>query len=658
VSDFNPDEYLAESDADFDPDKYLVETAKVSPLESGLHGALNGASAGFIDELSGVGEAAGRALGVKGVGGKFSDLELQKPSLEFSKNYEEGRDKKRAMHDRFQEANPKSYVTGEVAGGVSTALIPGMAAGKGLRGAMSMGAGMGGLAGAGNSEASDMQGLSVDTLTGMGIGAAGGAAGFGLGKGLEKAANWTSVKAAPAIEKMLPIGKKGNAAEIEAAAKRLGFEATPGMTNASESVQKLESSLHQAPTLGGWLTRRGTKPVVEGMKGATDDLTAGASSASPWESGEKAKKILSDSVAKKFKPSQEAFEDLAQYTKDIPVSEKSVKTIGRNIMRIPEVETLDLPLARQVVTALEKNPSADQIKMLRGMVGKAAKASKDGNEKSAYWQMYAKLGRLEENTIKRGVLESARTKGEGNKIATQMLGQLKGAKAGYAKEMEALEDFTQSARLGRMQGGPTSFADKIDSIPSERLQDKLLPLEDARLAQKLQTQFPEAFDTLKGARLRDLSDGVHVDGEAVPGRFLQRTKNLNPEAQDMLFGGKAPKLDDLRTVNQALPDKVGPSGTQQALDVAGMLNPMNQVRDLARYGTYKAVSSEKLNKVAQFLRSQPKFANMAEQNPKAFQAAVYQFAQKVNPEGGMYKAAGFDPTKPGDDEKARSAFTE
>lgn len=124
----------------------------------------------------------------------------------------------------------------------------------------------------------------------------------------------------------------------------------------------------------------------------------------------------------------------------------------------------------------------------------------------------------------------------------------------------------------------------------------------------------------------------------------------------MLFGANAGKLDQLRTVNQALPDKVGPSGTQQALDVAGMLNPMNQVRDLARYGTYKAVSSETLNKVAQFLRSQPKFENLAETNPKAFQAAVYQFAQKVNPAGGMSKAAGFDPTKPGDDKAAREAF--
>lgn len=630
-----------------------------SALESGVHGAMQGASAGFIDELSGLGEAAGRLVGVKGVGGKFSDVDVDLSTFgdtNFKKNYKEGRDKKRAMHAALKKANHDSYVGGELVGGATSALVPGLNAAKTLRGAAATGAALGGVAGLGNSEAEDLQGLSIDTLTGMGIGAGFGGGIYGTGKAAKAAGNFVSKKLAPSIEKMLPIGKKGNAKEIEAAAEALGFKATPGMTNASESVQKLESSLHQAPTLGGWLTRKGTKPVVEGMRNATDDLTKGASPLGPWESGEKAKKILNESVAKKFKPSIDSFQELAEETQHINLGDKSRDAVTRNILKIPEQKVFDFGSVKQAVKALESNPNVDQIKQLRSMIGSKAKSATDKTEASALWQVYAKLGRLEENTIKRAAVETARTKPEGTKMATEMLAKLKGAKAGYAKEMGDLDDFARSARMGKSSGGPAGFAEKLEAIAPERLQEKLLPLEDARLAQKLQTQFPEAFDTLKGARIRDLAEGVHVDGEAVPGRFLQKTKGLNPEAQDMLFGANAGKLDQLRTVNQALPDKVGPSGTQQALDVAGMLNPMNQVRDLARYGTYKAVSSETLNKVAQFLRSQPKFENLAETNPKAFQAAVYQFAQKVNPAGGMSKAAGFDPTKPGDDKAAREAF--
>lgn len=605
-------------------------------LESFARGAAQGASLGFADEISGALESALT-----------------------NKTYEQARDESRANFKAAKDANPWTSTAGELAGGVGTALIPGLGAAnaaKTLRGAATLGAGLGAATGLGQSEAKDAQGLAVDTLSGAGLGAGFGAAGFGAAKGAEKAANWFGQKLSPALERMMPVGKKANAQEIEEAAKRLGFEATPGMTNASESVQKLESSLHQAPTIGGYLTRRTTGKVGDAMRGTTDDLISEAASVSPAESGDQIKKILSEEVKRKFKPSTDTFNDLAQYTKDIPSAQSSTKAVSRNIMAIPEVDTLELPLARQVVKQLEKNPSVDQIKTLRTMVGAQAKSAQ-GAEKSAYWQIYAKLGRLEENTLKRGVIQSARNKSEGNDIAAGMLGQLRGAKRGYAGQMGNLEDMAQAARLGKV-GNPSGFVDKIDAIPSERLQEKLLPLEDTRLAQTVQNQFPEAFGVLKKARLRDLSEGVIRDGEAVPGKLLQNTKNLNPEAKSMLFGDKASNLSDLRTVSEALPDKVGPSGTQQAFDVAGMLNPVNQARDLARYGAYKAASSETLNKVAQFLRSQPKFANLAEKNPKAFQAAVYQFAQKVNPQGGVYKAAGFSPTSPVDDQQARDAFLE
>lgn len=603
-------------------------------LESLGRGALQGATMGFADEISG------------GIESALTD-----------KTYEQARDESRRNFKQASDSNPGMYTTGQIGGGLATALIPGLGAANGLRGAVGAGAAIGAATGLGNSEASDTQGKAVDTLTGLGIGAGGGALGYGVAKGAQKGLNFVTQKAAPAIEKMLPIGKKQNAAEIEAAAKALGIKATPGMTNASERVQGLESSLHQAPTIGGWLTRRGTEPVGKGMRRATDDLISDAATVSPYESGETVKKILSKEIEGKFKPSTDTFNELARYTKDIPTNERSIKAVSRNILNIPEVDTLDLPFAKQVIKRLEKEPSVDGIKQLRTMVGKKAKTTPDAAEASAYWQMYAKLGQLEENTLKRGVISSARTKGEGETIAKGMLSQLKSAKKGYSEQMSKLEDFSQAARLGKVNG-PGAFTDKIDSIPSERLQEKLLPLEDVRLSKELQSQFPEAFGGLRKARIRDLSENVIQDGKSVPGKFLQNTRDLNPEAQSMLFGDKSPLLNNLRTVNQALPDQVGPSGTSQALDFKEMLNPVTQGRDLLRYGAYKAASSETLNKAGAFLRSKPKFANMAEQNPKAFQAAVYQFADRINPEGGAYKAAGFDPSQPVDEEQAKQSFLE
>lgn len=657
MSDFDPDAYLSKKEgevADFDPDAYLTEKT-ATPIESGIHGLADGATFGWMDEASGVGEAAGRALGIRGIGGKFSDLEFSEPDLDFKKNYFEGRDRKREIQKAAKAANPKAHFAGELGGGVASTLLPGFGAAKTLKGAMSLGAGVGGLSGAGHSEAEDAEGMIKDAALGAGIGSVGGAVGYGVGKGIEKGANYVSKNAGPVIAKALPSAKKENAAEIENAARILGIKPTPGMTSSSESLQKLESSLHQAPTIGGYLTRRGTKPVIEGMEDATEGLVKDAATISPYESGEQVKKILAKEVEGKFKPSIDVFDDLRQYTKDIPSTQASVKRVSKNIMKIPEVETLDLPFAGQIVRQLEKKPSVDGIKMLRTMVGKKARSATDDAEASAYWQMYAKLGRLEENTLKRGVIASAATKGEGDTIAKGMLGQLKGAKRGYAEQMTNLEDVAQAARLGKFDGSH-GFIEKIDAIPSERLQEKMLPLEDVRLAQTMQKQFPEAFGGLRKARLRDLSDNLQVDGEYLPGRLLQRTKGLNPEAKQMLFGGDGTqRLDALRTVHQSLPEKVGPSGTQQAFDVKEMLNPWNQIKDLARFGGYKYASSERLAKLGEFLKTKPQFKNMAETNPRAFQAAVYQLSKHLPPEGGISKVAG---DKPVSEEDAQQAFVE
>jgi hypothetical protein len=635
MSDFNPDQFLAETahGEQFDPDKFLVETSHPSMLESGVRGLAQGVTFGHADEITGALESA------------LTD-----------KTYKQARDESRANYKRAKEENPKTFLASEVAGGVAPLLIPGANLGvAGARGAIGLGAAAGGLSAEGNSEADNLADLSKDTLTGMGVGALTAGAGMAGAKALQKGSNLVSEKLAPYIAEALPVGEKENAAAIREAAERLGVKPTPGMISNSETVQKLENSLHQSPTIGGYLTRRSTAPVGKGMQDTTKELLKDAATVSPFESGEQAKKILADEVARKFKASTDTFNDLAQYTKDISSTPSSIKAVSRNIMSIPEVDTLELPFARQVVQRLEKEPTVDGIKMLRTMVGKKAASAVDGAERSAYWQIYAKLGRLEENTLKRGVINAARTEGEGNTIAQGMLGQLKGAKKAYANEMGNLENFAESARLGKING-PGGFTDKIDGIPSERLQEKLLPLGDVRQAGELQKNFPQAFSALKQARLRDLSEGVaHDDGQNVA-RFLRNTKDLNPEAQTMLFGDQAGKLNDLRTVNQALPEKVGPSGTSQAFDIKEMFNPVVQARDLARFGAYKYSSNEKLAKVASFLRSQPKFANMAENNPKAFQAAVYQFANRIKPEGSMPKAAQFNPQSPVDEREAKQSF--
>ena len=153
-------------------------------LESLGRGALQGASFGLSDEITGAIE-----------------------SLLTKKTYEQARDEARAANRAASEAHPYVYGAGELGGSVATSFIPGVgAAGKAVEGALAgtraaklagvaggavEGALQGGLAGFGGSEGSTASDIASDTLKGAGVG---GAAGGILGGLTKKAIDSSEAK--------------------------------------------------------------------------------------------------------------------------------------------------------------------------------------------------------------------------------------------------------------------------------------------------------------------------------------------------------------------------------------------------------------------------------------------------------------------------------
>lgn len=170
---------------------------EVSGIESAFHGATQGLSFGFGDELAGAMDAAGRVVGLKGIGsGNIMDagLDPEGPTLswdEIKEAYIRGRDIERAKMDTAREANPTAYTTGEVGGAVASTLVaPQLNAAKGasLLNVTGKAALSGGIAGAGLSEADNVGDLVKDTMTGATIGGVTGGSLSLAGRGLSKAA--------------------------------------------------------------------------------------------------------------------------------------------------------------------------------------------------------------------------------------------------------------------------------------------------------------------------------------------------------------------------------------------------------------------------------------------------------------------------------------
>lgn len=219
--------------------------------ESLARGGAQGLSLGYSDELTGLIE-----------------------SLLTDKTYPESRDESRTSNRMAEEANPKTYMTGQVGG----ALLPVVASAVGSGGAATpaVGAGfarmmapttlkgmmaLGGAQGLGLSEKSDPLGMAEDTAKGVGAGALG----YGLGKVAE-----------PVVARGMNFLKKGASSLSEsledvsgyASSKALGFQKGLRKKFGVDRVNEMgKTMLEDIPGMGG--------PVVTPMAD-TADMTARA----------------------------------------------------------------------------------------------------------------------------------------------------------------------------------------------------------------------------------------------------------------------------------------------------------------------------------------------------------------------------------------------
>lgn len=152
----------------FDPSQPIetVDIPTVSPTESALRGAGQGASFGFGDELVG---------GIRGAEQKLLDAaEGNKQGKSLVETYREYRDEDRAKNKAAATENPKAFTSGELGGGLTSMLVPGLGEAN-----VAKMAALGGLQGLGNSQADvtqgDIGGAARDTAIGSGIGGAAGA---------------------------------------------------------------------------------------------------------------------------------------------------------------------------------------------------------------------------------------------------------------------------------------------------------------------------------------------------------------------------------------------------------------------------------------------------------------------------------------------------
>lgn len=212
-------------------------TAKpVEPTQSEalVRGAGQGATLGFMDELSGLGGALGDQLGRIGV----DEVEATHPETQakieeikapsFGETYRQSRDEERGANAASEKAHPKTFFASQLTGGLAN---PVSRLGSGLGGAAAMGS----LYGVGGSDADLTQGEFKKSAKDIGIGAGAGALGYGVAQAIPYVAKGLGKLGKKALTVMGPSD--------EAISERLAGRAQSSASSYPKLAEKMGGSL-------------------------------------------------------------------------------------------------------------------------------------------------------------------------------------------------------------------------------------------------------------------------------------------------------------------------------------------------------------------------------------------------------------------------------
>lgn len=167
------DEFLAQMEAQAPP----APKAAPSMGESAVRGGLQGATSGFGDELAaGIDTVVSKVPGLRSLA-QGAHGEGLPPLTNPDATYAERRDAYRANNQAAKDANPKTYIAGEVAGGIAQAAALPVAKAATIPQAMLRVGAQGAVSGAGYSDANDIGGVVKDAAVGTVVGSALGAGG-------------------------------------------------------------------------------------------------------------------------------------------------------------------------------------------------------------------------------------------------------------------------------------------------------------------------------------------------------------------------------------------------------------------------------------------------------------------------------------------------
>lgn len=374
--------------------------------------------------------------------------------------------------------------------------------------------------------------------------------------------------------------QKDNAPEIKAAGDLIGAPVSVSQTSASDYVQGMDSALMQSPSVAGVMRRQeidkgfdAVGNVIDRTLGVTDDST-------PFQRGQTIKDQIQNTVDQIYQPLKDAYAERASLGQTIDLPDEARLGQYDKLQELSQkFEKASPDTAKVVRDAAEGLLRQDTVSDLDDFVKvlneqqRAAQISGNHYTANALNQV---IDSLDDFTVGQIAKQSKAIQAQGAEfgeaIGNDINASYKALKARYRDFKEIMGDLASDSKLGKKATTYGGIREVLDSIPNEKLVDKMFDPKNFAGLKRLETNFPDVFQTVIQGKKSDLLR--LADGNAK--KLLSSIDKLSPEVQELMFNQEERKLlDASRTWIDSLPPNVGPSGTPKGTAY------MNAVKELA-----------------------------------------------------------------------------
>jgi hypothetical protein len=359
---------------------------------------------------------------------------------------------------------------------------------------------------------------------------------------------------------------------VEKQARAAGAEVPSSVKAAmvGDDVLPVDSAvLRQSPTKAGKafredleLAERNIAESIVESAGRNMDELAGLEDLSEAEIGRRLKDQMVQEIDEIASPLSREFDEISeQFSKSaFPEAEKA--SLGAKLGELTEQysrlspQSAEARALRRIQKDLPNLQTLDDLKNYQTLAASNITKTMGGDK-------FSRLGG-QVRSLMREAEETALVEAVGLE-APEMVARLANARAGYREAMGLLDSINDRVRLGKFRG-TKAFLRELKDMTPEKLLSRTGRGKDAEFLKLLQERLPKSNQIVLGSR----RDKILRDAAMAPGalkdsintrKFFAQYDKLSPEEKVAMFGDRVEAIDASRQLLRQLTPNINPSGT-------------------------------------------------------------------------------------------------